>query len=98
MQPCASAGVCTPTSPSASWRAAELCAYLRWHGIVEEAATLATEDGISVGAPILAEVVRRHASLLAMGAYTLSRVREVLLGGVTRHVIEHARIPVLLAH
>ncbi len=38
---------------------------------------------------------RLHA---ALGAYTHSRVREFLLGGVTRHVIANARMPVLLAH
>lgn len=79
-------------------RAADLCAYLRWHGIVAEAATLEVEEGTSVGAAILAEAGQRNASMLALGAYTHSRVREFLLGGVTRHVIEHARIPVLMAH
>ncbi|AYO83036.1 universal stress protein [Methylobacterium brachiatum] len=79
-------------------RAADLCAYLRWHGIVAEAVTLPIQDGTSVGAAILGEAERRNASLLAMGAYTHSRVREFLLGGVTRHVIEHARLPVLMAH
>ncbi|MET5020099.1 universal stress protein, partial [Burkholderia pseudomallei] len=67
-------------------RAADLCTYLRWHGIVAEAATLDIEYGTSVGEAILAEAERRHVSMLAMGAYTHSRVREFLLGGVTRHV------------
>ncbi len=79
-------------------RAADLCAYLRWHGIVAEAVTLPVEGGTSVGAAILAEAGRRNASMLALGAYTHSRVREFLLGSVTRHVVEHARIPVLMAH
>jgi nucleotide-binding universal stress UspA family protein len=79
-------------------RAADLCGYLRWHGIVAEAVSLSPQDGIPVGAAILAEAERRGASLLALGAYTHSRVREFLLGGVTRHVIENARIPVLMAH
>lgn len=79
-------------------RAADLCAYLRWHGIVAEAATLDVGEGSSVGAAILAEAGRRDASMLALGAYTHSRVREFLLGGVTRHVVERARIPVLMAH
>ncbi|MHB2210847.1 universal stress protein [Methylobacterium sp. CM6257] len=79
-------------------RAADLCGYLRWHGIVAEAVTLPAQDGTPVGAAILAEAERRGASLLALGAYTHSRVREFLLGGVTRHVIEHARLPVLMAH
>ena len=63
-----------------------------------EAVTLPVEGGTSVGAAILAEAGRRNASMLALGAYTHSRVREFLLGGVTRHVVEHARIPVLMAH
>ncbi|MGH1590347.1 universal stress protein [Methylobacterium phyllosphaerae] len=78
-------------------RAADLCAYLRWHGIVAEAVSLRIAAG-SVGAAILAEAEQRNASMLALGAYTHSRVREFLLGGVTRHVIEHARMPVLMAH
>lgn len=79
-------------------RAADLCAYLLWHGIVAEAATLDIGERTSVGAAILVEAERRNASMLALGAYTHSRVREFLLGGVTRHVVEHARIPVLMAH
>ncbi|GJE04457.1 universal stress protein [Methylobacterium isbiliense] len=79
-------------------RSADLCAYLRWHGVVAEAVTPAVGDETSVGAAILAEAERQHASMLALGAYTHSRVREFLLGGVTRHVIEQARIPVLMAH
>ncbi|MEL6060631.1 MULTISPECIES: universal stress protein [unclassified Methylobacterium] len=79
-------------------RAADLCGYLHWHGIMAEAVSLSVEEGASVGAAILAEAERRKASMLALGAYTHSRVRELLLGGVTRHVIEHARLPVLMAH
>ena len=38
------------------------------------------------------------ADLLVMGAYTHSPLREMLLGGVTRHVLAHAEIPVLMRH
>lgn len=79
-------------------RAADLCGYLSWHGVVAEAVTLPVVDGASVGAVILAEAERQGASMLAMGAYTHSRVREFLLGGVTRHVVENASMPVLMAH
>lgn len=79
-------------------RAADLCGDLRWHGIAVEAVTLDVGDGSSVGAAVLAETERRCASMSALGAYTHSRVRELLLGGVTRHVDEKARIPVLMAH
>ncbi|MGC8476398.1 MAG: hypothetical protein ACP5NP_08600 [Acetobacteraceae bacterium] len=33
-----------------------------------------------------------------MGAYTHGPWREALLGGMTRHVLTHARIPLLLRH
>ncbi|QRE72601.1 universal stress protein [Methylobacterium aquaticum] len=79
-------------------RAADLCAYLRWHGIVAHANNLTVGEGVSVGAAILDAAGRMDATLLALGAYTHSRVREFLLGGVTRQVIETARMPVLMAH
>jgi nucleotide-binding universal stress UspA family protein len=33
-----------------------------------------------------------------MGAYQHSPLRELFLGGVTRHVLSHADLPVLLRH
>ncbi|HET9148157.1 MAG TPA: universal stress protein, partial [Acetobacteraceae bacterium] len=36
------------------------------------------------------------ADLLAMGAYSHSRLRQLILGGVTRHILEHATLPVLM--
>ncbi|MGF3023780.1 universal stress protein [Methylobacterium aquaticum] len=79
-------------------KAADLCAHLRWRGIVAEPSTLAAGEGRSVGSAILDAAERGGATLLALGAYTHSRVREFLLGGVTRQVIETARMPVLMAH
>ena len=35
---------------------------------------------------------------MVMGAYGHSRLREFLLGGVTRHVLQSATLPVLMAH
>ena len=34
--------------------------------------------------------------LLCMGAYSHSRLRQLILGGVTRHVLEHADLPVMM--
>jgi nucleotide-binding universal stress UspA family protein len=36
--------------------------------------------------------------LLVMGAYTHSRLWQLILGGVTRHMLEHARLPLFMAH
>jgi nucleotide-binding universal stress UspA family protein len=77
---------------------ADLSAYLRWHGIVAEIHDLRSVTDKSAGELILDEAVRHDASMLVMGAYTHSRLRQFLLGGVTQHVVTHARIPVLMTH
>jgi nucleotide-binding universal stress UspA family protein len=38
------------------------------------------------------------ADLLVMGGYGHSRVREVIFGGFTRHVLSDAQLPILMAH
>ena len=38
------------------------------------------------------------ADLLVMGGYGHSRIRELVLGGFTRHVISEAQLPVLMFH
>jgi nucleotide-binding universal stress UspA family protein len=50
------------------------------------------------GAALLNKAYAMHADLLVMGAWGHSRVSELILGGTTRHVLEHAELPVLLAH
>lgn len=52
----------------------------------------------SIGAALLKVAAYNGVTMLVMGAYTHSRVREMLLGGVTQHVIRHATIPVLMMH
>jgi nucleotide-binding universal stress UspA family protein len=33
-----------------------------------------------------------------MGAYTHNRFRQMIFGGVTRHILAEAELPVLVAH
>ena len=47
-------------------------------------------------AGLLAAARDFEADLLCMGAYSHSRLRQLILGGVTRHVLENADIPVLM--
>jgi nucleotide-binding universal stress UspA family protein len=49
------------------------------------------------GELLLAQAVAHEADLLVMGAYGHSRLRELILGGATRHVIRHAELPVLFS-
>ncbi len=76
--------------------AAELVSYLEAHGITATTAQFAPVGG-EVGAGLLAAAGAFGADLLAMGAYSHSRLRQLILGGVTRHVIGRATLPVLMA-
>jgi nucleotide-binding universal stress UspA family protein len=38
------------------------------------------------------------ADVLVMGGYGHSRVRELVFGGFTRHVLQSSRLPVFLFH
>jgi nucleotide-binding universal stress UspA family protein len=75
----------------------DLADYLEWRGIVCERRSIAAEDE-TVGAALLRAASEAGADLLVMGGYGRSRLRELVLGGVTRHVLTHAQLPVLLAH
>ncbi len=55
-------------------------------------------QGRRVGRILLDEAREAGADLMVMGAYSHSRWREMILGGVTRYVLEHAELPVLMAH
>lgn len=74
----------------------ELQRYLSWHGIVAE--RLSVEDPRPIGMCLLAQASANQAGLIIMGAYTHGHYRQFLFGGVTRYVMEHAAIPILLAH
>ena len=49
-----------------------------------------------VGAGLLAAAKEFNADLLVMGAYAHSRLRQQILGGVTRHVLAQATLPVMM--
>jgi nucleotide-binding universal stress UspA family protein len=52
----------------------------------------------SVGETILSEASAVGCDLLIKGAYTQSRLREMIFGGPTNHILFKATLPVLLAH
>lgn len=75
----------------------ELVAHLARHGIGAEIRQ-ATSSGRGVSETILAEAAAAGADLLVMGGYGHSRLREMMLGGATRHILHNTTLPVLLAH
>jgi nucleotide-binding universal stress UspA family protein len=79
---------------------AQMARTLQLNGIDSEAITLKGErrSAGSAGEVILAQAERRGCDLLIKGAYTQSRLRQMIFGGTTRHILAHATLPVLMAH
>ena len=77
--------------------AEQLILYLQRNGI--DAAQLKVDlDGKSTGEAILAAAQSLGCDLLIKGAYTQSRLRQMIFGGATQHVLANAALPVLLAN
>ena len=74
----------------------EVVAYLARHGIAASAQEAAEENG--VGQAILDSAAARGCDLIVMGAYGHSRLRELVMGGVTRHVLYNTAVPVFMSH
>jgi nucleotide-binding universal stress UspA family protein len=75
----------------------ELARSLRANGIAAETITLPASK-ISAGEAILAKAEELGCDLIVKGAYTQSRLREMIFGGTTRHILANAKLPVLMAH
>jgi len=71
--------------------------YLAWHGVEASTVRLKPDDRL-MGELLVEEAEKRGADLVVMGAFTHSRLREFVLGGVTQHVLENAAVPVFMAH
>lgn len=71
--------------------------YLANRGITVKARRLHTTPH-DAGEALLRDVALAHADLLVMGAYGHSRMRERVFGGATRHILQHATVPVLMQH
>ena len=77
--------------------AEQLIRYLQRNGIVAEPMRVEL-DGRSTGEAILATAQSLGCDLLIKGAYTQSRLRQMIFGGATQHVLANAALPVLLAN
>lgn len=73
----------------------DIAANLAWHGISADVRRI-RPNSRSVDEIILDEAHGIGADLLVMGAYSQSRMRERILGGVTRAMLSRADLPVLM--
>lgn len=67
------------------------------HGFTTTVETIRSAE-LSTCDTILARATAVKADLLVMGSYGHSRLRELLLGGVTRSMLQEMDIPVLMSH
>ncbi len=74
----------------------EIVANLAWHGVEADVKRL-EPDYRSVGEALLDEASAISADLLVMGAYSQSRLRDRVPGGVTKAILSRADVPVLMA-
>ena len=77
---------------------AEVSAHLARHGVRAEARHATTSSDIHAGDALLSEISDHGAGLLVMGGYGHHRMRELLLGGVTRDILRQMTVPVLMSH
>jgi nucleotide-binding universal stress UspA family protein len=73
-----------------------LLAWLAQHDV--DAELVADSTSLDVGGCLLSLAADRGSDLLVMGAYGHARLRELVMGGATRTVLDTMTIPVLMAH
>jgi nucleotide-binding universal stress UspA family protein len=75
----------------------EIAASLARHGVKLTVKKSVVED-IGVADDILSRLSDSGADVLVMGAYGYSRLREMVFGGVTHHILKHMTVPTLMSH
>ena len=75
----------------------QLARYLARNGVPSEPMSV-NPEGRSTGEAILAQAAALKSDLVVKGAYTQSRLRQMMFGGATRHILGHATVPVMMAH
>jgi nucleotide-binding universal stress UspA family protein len=81
---------------SSTASATDIAPYLARHGVNVELSN--EQTGIDIGNAILSRLADYGADLLVMGGYSHSRFREAILGGVTKTILSHMTVPVLMSH
>jgi nucleotide-binding universal stress UspA family protein len=76
--------------------ARDLVRYLAWEGV--SASVIEAKTTGSTGEQILATAREMGAGFVLMGGYSHGRLRQLVLGGVTSYMMDHADLPVMMAH
>jgi nucleotide-binding universal stress UspA family protein len=87
----------SPEGPSVE----EAALHLKRNGIKAEAVTVKRGErfsGEAIGEITLEQAASLGCDLVVKSAYTQSRLRQMIFGGATRHILAKATLPVLMAH
>jgi nucleotide-binding universal stress UspA family protein len=77
--------------------ARRLVEHLTQHAVRAESSHCASDD-LQPGETILSRAADLGCDLIVMGGYGHSRTRELILGGVTRAILQNMTVPVLMSH
>jgi nucleotide-binding universal stress UspA family protein len=92
--------ICILTSKErgkAAYDTHQLNEYLSLHGL--EAMPIAVgHEQYSIGLALMNRAKNLHVTMLVMGAFSHTRLQEMVVGGVTRFMLDYAEIPVLMVH
>lgn len=75
---------------------ADIALFLARHGVKVEVSP--EETSIDIGNALLSRMTDYGTDLLVMGGFGHTRFRETLLGGVTKTILTHMTVPVLMSH
>jgi nucleotide-binding universal stress UspA family protein len=76
---------------------ADIALHLARHDVKVEVQHSQGEE-IAIGQALLSRLADRGADLLVMGVYGHSRLRELVLGGATRTILQNMTVPVFMSH
>lgn len=86
-----------PSEAHAAMAGVDIATHLARHGIKVEAQHVRADE-VGAGAMLLSRAADFGADMIVMGAYGHARWRQMVLGGVTEHMLEHMTVPVLMSH
>ena len=75
----------------------EVVASLAWRGVAANAQRI-NPQGESVAQLLVSHAESAGADLMVMGAYSHSRLRDFVLGGVTQQILRNVTLPILMMH
>lgn len=75
----------------------DIAAHLSRHGI-DTTVHILEGSSFEAGSVLLKQATFLKSELIVMGAYSHSRLRERLIGGVTRYMQEHSHLPIVFSH